>query len=111
MEKEMLALVKFKEGDDKFPKFIGWMQSDEGLAERSKFAIPSKTIGTVTPDKSAVMFKVFVTDKDGMVDFISGKNPAGFLPDTKSIMPSLSCLLYKSPSPRDLSTSRTPSSA
>jgi len=63
MEKEMLALVKLKEGDDKFPKFMGWMQSDEGLAERSKFAIPSKTIGTVTPDKSAVMFKVFVTDK------------------------------------------------
>ena len=76
METEMLALVKFKEGDDKFPKFMGWMQSDEGLAERSKFAIPSKTIGTVTPDKSAVMFKVFVTDKNGMMDFVSGKNPA-----------------------------------
>ena len=76
MEKEMLALVKFKDGDDKFSKFIGWMQSDEGMAERSKFAIPSKTIGTVTRDKSAVMFKVFVTDKRGMMDFVSGKNPA-----------------------------------
>ena len=76
MEKEMLALVKFKEGDDKFPKFMEWMQSDEGMAERSKFAIPSKTIGAVTPDKSAVMFKVFVTDKDGMMNFVSGKNPA-----------------------------------
>ena len=61
MEKEMLALAKFKEGDDKFSKFMGWMQSDEGMAERSKFAIPSKTIGTVTPDK------------DGMVNFCSGK--------------------------------------
>ena len=70
----MLALVKLTEGDDKFPKFMGWMQSDEGLAERSKFAIPSKTIGAVTPDKSAIMFKVFVTDKDGMMEFISGKN-------------------------------------
>ena len=76
MEKEMLALVKLKEGDDKFPKFMAWMQSDEGLAERIKFAIPAKTIGTVTPDKSAVMFKVFVTDKAGMMDFVSGKNPA-----------------------------------
>ena len=76
MEKEMLALVKLKEGDDKFTKFMGWMQSDEGLAERIKFAIPAKTIGTVTPDKSAVMFKVFVTDKAGMMDFVSGKNPA-----------------------------------
>ncbi len=50
-EIEMLALVKLKEGDDKFPKFMGWTQSDEGMAERSKFAIPSKTIGTVSPDK------------------------------------------------------------
>ena len=48
----MLALAKFKEGDDKFSKFMEWMQSNEGMAERSKFAIPSKTIGTVTPDKS-----------------------------------------------------------
>mgnify|MGYP006872176464 CR=1 FL=1 len=76
MEKEVLALVKLKEGDDKFPKFMGWMQSDEGMAERSKFAIPAKTIGTVTPDKPAVMFKVFVTDKEDMVNFISGKNSA-----------------------------------
>ena len=52
------------------------MHSDEGLAERSKFAIPAKTLGTVTPDKRAVMFKVFVTDKDGMIDFLSGKNLA-----------------------------------
>ena len=43
-EIEMLALVKLKEGDDKFPKFMGWMQSEEGMAERSKFAIPSKKL-------------------------------------------------------------------
>jgi hypothetical protein len=76
MEKEMLALLKLKEGDDRFPKLMRWMQSYEGLAKRSKSAIPAKTIGTVTPDKSAVMFKVFVTDKAGMMDFVSGKNPA-----------------------------------
>ena len=72
----MLALVKLKEGDYKLPKFMGWMQSDEGLAERSKFATPSKNIGTFTPDDSAVMFKVFVTDKDSMMDFVSGKTTA-----------------------------------
>ena len=76
MEKEMLSLVKLKEGDDKFTKFMERMQSDEGMAERDKFAIRSKTIGTVTADKCAVLFKVFVTDKDGMMDFVSGKNPA-----------------------------------
>ena len=56
------------------PKVMGWMQSDERLAERSKFAIPAKTIGTVTPDKSGVEFKVFVADKAGMTDFLSVKN-------------------------------------
>ena len=55
MEKEMLVLVKFKEGDYKLPKFMGWMQSDEGLAERSKFATPSKSLRTFTPDESAWM--------------------------------------------------------
>ena len=76
MGKEMLALVKFKDGDDRLSKFMRWMQLDEGLAERSKSAILARTIGTVTPDKSTVMFKVFITDKAGMMDFVSGKNSA-----------------------------------
>jgi len=33
MEKEMLVLVTFKSGEGKFEKFMGWMQSDEGMAE------------------------------------------------------------------------------
>ena len=33
MEKEMLALMKLREGDDVFSKFMGWMQSDEGMAK------------------------------------------------------------------------------
>ena len=53
-----------------------WMHSYDGLAESNKFVIPTKTIGTITPDKSAVLFKVFVTDKDGMIDFLSGRNLA-----------------------------------
>ena len=36
MEKEMLVLVTIKSGEGKFEKFIGWMQSDEGTAERKK---------------------------------------------------------------------------
>ena len=75
MEKEILALLKLVEEHDKVFKFMGWMQPDEGLAERRKFAIPAKTIGTVTPDKRSVMFKVFVTDKSDMMDFVSSKNP------------------------------------
>jgi hypothetical protein len=36
MEKEMLVVAKFKEGEGKFEKFMGFMQSPEGLAEREK---------------------------------------------------------------------------
>ena len=59
MEKEMLVVAKFKEGEGKFEKFMGFMQSPEGLAERAKVAVVEKTVASVTPDKSAVMFKIF----------------------------------------------------
>ena len=36
MEKEMLVLVTFKPGEGKFEKFMGWMQSDEGIRFRQK---------------------------------------------------------------------------
>ena len=42
MEKEMLVVAKFKEGEGKFEKFMGFMQSPEGLAERSKVAVVEK---------------------------------------------------------------------
>ena len=38
MEKEMLALAKFKSGDGIFEKFMGWMQSDEGMGVRESIA-------------------------------------------------------------------------
>ena len=58
MEKEVLVLVDLKEG--KFEKFMGFMQSDEGINMRKSAAYPEKTIGAVIPDKSGVMFTVFV---------------------------------------------------
>ena len=58
MEKEVLVIVDLKEG--KLEKFMGWMQSDEGMSVRKSAAHPEKTIGAVKPDKSGVMFKVFV---------------------------------------------------
>ena len=56
MEKEVLVIVDLKEG--KLEKFMGWMQSDEGMSVRKSAAHPEKTIGAVKPDKSGVMFKV-----------------------------------------------------
>jgi len=70
MEKEMLVVAKLKEG--MFEKFMGFMQSPEGLAERAKVAVVEKTIGTVTPDKSTVMFKIFCTDEPAFHKFIEG---------------------------------------
>ena len=34
MEKEMLAIAKLKSGEGKFEKFMGFLQSDEGMAVR-----------------------------------------------------------------------------
>ena len=34
MEKEMLAIARIKSGEGKFEKFMGFMQSDEGMAVR-----------------------------------------------------------------------------
>ena len=75
MEKEMLVHLKFKEG--KLETFMGWMQSDEGMSVRKSAAHPEKTIGAVKPDKSGVMFKVFVHNMEKMKEMVSGKNPIG----------------------------------
>ena len=77
MEKETLAILKFKSGEGKFEKFMGWMQSDEGMLERKKIADITKTVPGVKPDKSGVLFKVSVHNEEGMKEFVSGKNPIG----------------------------------
>ena len=69
----MLVLGKLKEG--KFEKFMGFMQSDAGMAERKKIADVTKTVAAVTPDKGAVMFKITVHNEQALRDFLSGKNP------------------------------------
>ena len=63
MEKEMLVLVDLKEG--KFEKFMGWMQSDEGMSARKSAAYPEKTVGAVKPDKcnSKMFNKKFLEEK------------------------------------------------
>ena len=75
MEKEMLVLAELKEG--KFEKLMGWMQSDEGMSVRKSAAHPEKTVGAVIPDKSGVMFKVFVHNEKKMKELVSGTNPIG----------------------------------
>ena len=75
MEKVMLAIGKFKEGEGHFEKFMGFMQSEEGMAERKKVAHVEKTVPGILPDKSGVMFKVHVHDEEAMRDFVSGRNP------------------------------------
>ena len=76
MEKMMLAIGKFKEGEGHFEKFMGFMQSEEGMAERRKVAHVEKTVPGILPDKSGVMFKVHVHNEEAMKDFVSGKNLA-----------------------------------
>jgi len=71
--KDMLVLGKLKEG--KFEKFMGFMQSDVGMTERKKVADVTKTVGTVAPDKSAVMFKISVHNEAALKAFLDGSNP------------------------------------
>ena len=40
MEKENLVVAKFKSGDGIFEKFMGWMQSEEGMGVRKSMAYP-----------------------------------------------------------------------
>ena len=71
--KDILVVAKLKEG--MFEKFMGFMQSEKGMSERRKIADLTKTLGTVSPDKSVVMFKIAVHDEDAMDSFLDGSNP------------------------------------
>ena len=71
--KDILVVAKLKEG--KFEEFMGFMQSEQGINERKKIADLSKTLGTVSPDKSAVMFKIAVHNQDALNAFLDGSNP------------------------------------
>ena len=75
MEKEMLAIARIKSGEGKFEKFMGWMQSDEGMAVRKTVAHVEKTVPGIGPDKSYVMFKVSVHNEEEMKKFASGNHP------------------------------------
>lgn len=71
--KDILVVGRLKEG--KFETFMGFMQSEDGIKERKKIADLTKTLGTVSPDKSVVMFKIVVHDEDALKSFLDGSNP------------------------------------
>jgi len=73
----MLAIARFKSGEGIFEKFMGWMQSDEGMSVRKSIAHVEKTVPAIAPDKSYVMFKVTVHNEVGMKEFVSGQNEKG----------------------------------
>ena len=71
--KDILVVANLKEG--KFEKFMGFMQSEHGMNERRKIADLTKTIGTVSPDKNTVMFKIAVHNEAALNSFLDGSNP------------------------------------
>ena len=71
--KDILVVGRLKEG--KCEKFMGFMQSEEGINERKRIADLTKTLGTVSPDKRAVMFKIAVHNEDALNSFLDGTNP------------------------------------
>ena len=70
---DILVVGYLKEGQ--FQKFMDFMQSEAGIAERKKIADLSKTIGTASPDHSKVMFKIAVHDREALYAFLDGTNP------------------------------------
>ena len=70
---DMLVVATLKQ--EKFGQFMSFMQSDAGITERKKVADLSKTIGTVSPDQSKVMFKIAVHDVAALRAFLDGSNP------------------------------------
>ena len=71
--KDILVVGRLKEG--KFEKFMGFTQSEEGINERKRIADLTKTLGTVSPDKRTVMFKIAVHNEDALNSFLDGTNP------------------------------------
>ena len=74
MAKEMLAIARLKSGEGKFEKFMGFMQSDEGMAVRKTIAHVEKTVPAIAPDKSYIMFKLSVHNEEGLKELSSGNN-------------------------------------
>ena len=74
MEKAMFVLAKFKSGDGIFEKFMGWMQSDEGMGVRKSVAHVEKTVPAIAPDKSYLMFILSVHNEEGVKELASGNN-------------------------------------
>ena len=72
------------------------------------FAEPNNTIKFSDVPETGVIVQSGVVN-DGVGKFV--KDIITTSPDSENFEDSLSCLLYTSPSPRDLSTSRMPSSA
>ena len=75
MEKEMLAIARIKSGEGKFEKFMGFMQSDEGMAVRKTVAHVEKTVPGIGPDKCYAMLNVSVHNVEEMKKFASGNYP------------------------------------
>ncbi len=71
--KDFLVVGTLKAGQ--FQTFMSFMQSDAGIAERKKVADLSKTVGTVSPDQSKVMFKIAVHNEQALHAFLDGSNP------------------------------------
>ena len=63
--KDILVIAKLIEG--KFEKFI--VKVSEKVIGEKKIADLTKTIGTVSIDKSVVMFKISVHDEDALNSF------------------------------------------
>ena len=92
------------------------MEEVAELCDRTIFLKNGKVIADDIPEKlakSVSLFELCLTISDGMkrLTTLAEKNEIHFSVDHRTISLSIDCLLYTSPSPRDRTRSRMPSSA
>ena len=93
------------------PRFLGEYAHKFGFSEPLRLALPANT-GTVTTPKDPLEFaKLAAGFKHSKLSVIGGARIAQAIATKGLMMQPRFCLLYTSPSPRDATLSRMPSSA
>ena len=106
-ELSKLIIAGYAEGYDTIE-----LETDKLLARKAFYSVATKLPGSIAMDDARITIKISVDELNTSVDEV--------ISSMRSIMLSMfdyftdyldTCLLYTSPSPRDLSTTRMPSSA
>ena len=93
------------------PPGFGCPTTDSNLTTKTPYIAPEGTDQVTTPTPTALVLKKVAPKAKKAKGADTERKTKVFVIDTSVLLHDHNCLLYTSPSPRDLSTSRMPSSA